>query len=23
MFTTNGTYYWSFVTQLFHNGQPT
>ena len=22
MFTTNGTYPWSFVTQIFHNGQP-
>ena len=22
MFTTSGTYPWSFVTQLFHNGQP-
>ena len=22
MFTTNGTYPWSFVTQTFHNGQP-
>jgi len=20
--TTNGTYPWSFVTQIFHNGQP-
>ena len=22
MFTTSGTYPWSFVTQIFHNGQP-
>jgi hypothetical protein len=22
VFTTNGTYPWSFVTQIFHNGQP-
>ena len=22
MFTTIGTYPWSFVTQIFHNGQP-
>ena len=22
MFTTSGTYSWSFVTQIFHNGQP-
>ena len=22
MFTTNGTYPWSFVTQIFHSGQP-
>ena len=22
MFTTSGTYPWSFVTQVFHNGQP-
>ena len=22
MFTTGGTYPWSFVTQIFHNGQP-
>ena len=22
MFTTNGTYPWSFVTQIFQNGQP-
>ena len=22
MFPTNGTYPWSFVTQIFHNGQP-
>jgi hypothetical protein len=22
VFTTSGTYLWSFVTQLFHNGQP-
>ena len=22
MFTTNGPYPWSFVTQIFHNGQP-
>ena len=22
MLTTNGTYPWSFVTQIFHNGQP-
>jgi hypothetical protein len=22
MFTTSGTYLWSFVTQIFHNGQP-
>ena len=22
MFTTRGTYPWSFVTQIFHNGQP-
>ena len=22
VFTTNGTYLWSFVTQIFHNGQP-
>ena len=23
MLTKNGTYQWSFVTQIFHNGQPT
>jgi len=23
MFTTSETYPWSFVTQIFHNGQPT
>ena len=23
MFTTSGTYPWSFVTQIFHSGQPT
>ena len=22
MLTTSGTYLWSFVTQIFHNGQP-
>ena len=22
MFTTSGTYPWSFLTQIFHNGQP-
>ena len=22
VFTTSGTYLWSFVTQIFHNGQP-
>ena len=22
VFTTSGTYPWSFVTQIFHNGQP-
>ena len=22
MFTTSGTYPWSFVTQIYHNGQP-
>ena len=22
MFTTSGTYPWSFVTQIFHNGEP-
>ena len=22
VFTTNGTYPWSFVTQILHNGQP-
>ena len=22
VFMTNGTYPWSFVTQIFHNGQP-
>jgi len=22
VFTTGGTYPWSFVTQIFHNGQP-
>ena len=22
MFTTSGTYSWSFVTQIFHDGQP-
>ena len=22
VFTTNGTYLWSFVTHIFHNGQP-
>jgi len=22
VFTTSGTYMWSFVTQIFHNGQP-
>ena len=22
MYTTSGTYAWSFVTQIFHNGQP-
>ena len=22
VFTTNGAYHWSFVTQIFHNGQP-
>jgi len=22
VFTTSGTYQWSFVTQIFHNGQP-
>jgi hypothetical protein len=22
VFTTRGTYPWSFVTQIFHNGQP-
>jgi len=22
VFTTSGTYSWSFVTQIFHNGQP-
>ena len=22
MFTTSGTYLWSFVTQIFHSGQP-
>ena len=22
MFTTSGTFSWSFVTQIFHNGQP-
>jgi len=22
VFTTSGTYKWSFVTQIFHNGQP-
>ena len=22
VFTTNGTYPWSFVTQIFHNGEP-
>ena len=22
MFTTSGTYPWSFMTQIFHNGQP-
>jgi len=22
VFTTSGTYPWSFVTQVFHNGQP-